>query len=272
MRETNRAVKMLLGIVIIICVASIGAYLGSLSLKKTKYEDIKKKAYSVQKVEKKSNKNKKSKVKEYPKQTDINFDELYKINPDIYAWIKIPNTNVDYPILRSSDGLPEDYYLEHNVDHSSGYPGCIYTQKRNSPEFTDPNTVIYGHNMKDKSMFATLHKFEDKDFFNANREIDIYTKNYKMKYKIFAAYVTSNDLILEKYDDFKDRAVFDTYLQSILSNQNMKNNIDATPEVTKNSKIITLSTCIGNPDYRYIVQAYLEDDGQGNKWKEEENN
>lgn len=267
-KETKIGIKVFLGVVIAICIVSIGAYIASIKLKTNKYEDIKKKAYSVHKVEKK----KKSEKKEYPKQTDINFDELYKVNPDIYAWIKIPNTNVDYPILRSSDGLPEDYYLEHNVDHSSGYPGCIYTQKRNSPDFTDPNTVIYGHNMKDKSMFATLHKFEDKSFFDTNKEIYIYTKDYKMKYRIFAAYVTNNDLILEKYDDFKDKAVFETYIQYIYSEKKMGNNIEENQNVNKNSRLITLSTCIGNPDYRYVVQAYLEDDGQGNKWKEEGDN
>ena len=121
-------------------------------------------------------------------------------------------------------------------------------------------------------MFATLHKFEDKSFFDANKEIYIYTKDYKMKYRIFAAYVTNNDLILEKYDDFKDKAVFETYIQYIYSEKKMGNNIEEDQNVNKNSRLITLSTCIGNPDYRYVVQAYLEDDGQGNKWKEEGDN
>ena len=90
-------------------------------------------------------------------QKNLDWEELEAVNPDIYAWIYIPNTNIDYPVLqRSGDN---DYYLEHNLDGSRGKPGCIYTEDLNSKEFTDYNTVIYGHNMKSGAMFRTLHDF-----------------------------------------------------------------------------------------------------------------
>lgn len=102
----------------------------------------------------------------------VKFEELQAVNPDIYAWITVPGTVIDYPILQhASDNT---YYLMHNIDGSYGYPGCIYTENMNSKDFTDNNTVIYGHNMKNGSMFAQLHKFEDPDFFNENREVLIY--------------------------------------------------------------------------------------------------
>ena len=97
---------------------------------------------------------------------NIDWEELKSENPDIYAWIYIPGTNVDYPILQHPD--EKSYYLDHNIDGSEGYPGCIYTQNVNSKDWMDPNTVIYGHNMNDGSMFHDLHKFEDNAFFDEN--------------------------------------------------------------------------------------------------------
>lgn len=80
----------------------------------------------------------------------VKFGELQSVNPDVYAWITVPGTEIDYPILQH----PSDnsYYLMHNIDGSYGYPGCIYTENLNSKDFTDNNTVIYGHNMKNDSM------------------------------------------------------------------------------------------------------------------------
>ena len=71
-------------------------------------------------------------------------------NPDVYAWITVPGTEIEYPILQH----PSDnsYYFMHNIDGSYGYPGCIYTENLNSKDITDNNTVIYGHNVKNDSM------------------------------------------------------------------------------------------------------------------------
>ena len=102
----------------------------------------------------------------------IDWEGLEAENPDIYAWIYIPNTNVDYPILQHP--TEQSYYLDHNIDHSEGYPGCIYTHLRNNKDWSDPNTIIYGHNMRSGTMFASLHYYEDGEFFNNNRYVYIY--------------------------------------------------------------------------------------------------
>ena len=103
---------------------------------------------------------------------DIDFAALQEENSDVYAWIYVPGTNVDYPVLQH----PEDdtYYLEHNMDGSKGLPGCIYSESVNTKDFTDPNTVLYGHNMKNGSMFASLHNFEDQQVFEENPYFYIY--------------------------------------------------------------------------------------------------
>ena len=118
---------------------------------------------------------------------EVDFSALRKLNGDIYAWIYIPGTEVNYPILQSSEDEAEDYYLDHNLDGSSGKPACIYTQKRNSRDFTDPNTVIYGHNMRDGSMFRALHDYQDAEFFASHPMIYIQTPAKKLAYQVFAA-------------------------------------------------------------------------------------
>lgn len=153
----------------------------------------------------------------------VKFEELQAVNPDIYAWITVPGTVIDYPILQhASDNT---YYLMHNIDGSYGYPGCIYTENMNSKDFTDNNTVIYGHNMKNGSMFAQLHKFEDPDFFNENREVLIYLPDEVLHYTIFAAHIYDDRHLLYSFD-FTDPEVYQKYLDSIFSTRDMSANID----------------------------------------------
>ena len=187
----------------------------------------------------------------------VKFEELQAVNTDIYAWITVPGTVIDYPILQhASDNT---YYLMHNIDGSYGYPGCVYTENMNSKDFTDNNTVIYGHNMKNGSMFAQLHKFEDPDFFNENREVLIYLPDEVLHYTIFAAHVYDDRHLLYSFD-FTDPEVYQKYLDSIFSTRDMSANIDKDVTVTADNQIITLVTCIGSqPNNRLLVQAVLTD-------------
>ena len=188
----------------------------------------------------------------------IDFKSLKKGNEDIYAWIKIDNTNVDYPVVQSYE--EDDYfYLNHNIEKKFGINGAIYTEKHNKTDFSDPNTVIYGHDMLDGSMFRTLHKFRDEKFFKENEFIYIYTEGHILKYRIFAAYKWDNRHILNSYD-FSDEKVFADYLEEIKNPKSlMVNKRDV--DLTTSDKIITLSTCIGNEkNYRYLVQGVLIDD------------
>lgn len=187
----------------------------------------------------------------------VKFEELQAVNPDVYAWITVPGTDIDYPILQHASD--NSYYLMHNIDGSYGYPGCIYTENLNSKDFTDNNTVIYGHNMKNGSMFAQLHKYEDPDFFDANREVLIYLPEEVLHYTVFAAYIYDDRHLLYSFD-FADPDVYQKYLDSVFSTRNMSTNIDKNTTVTKDDQIITLVTCIGSqPNNRLLVQAVLTD-------------
>ena len=185
----------------------------------------------------------------------IDFASLQAQNPDVYAWITVPGTNIDYPILQS-DGY-NSYYLDHTLNGESSPEGSIFTENYNSKDFEDPNTVIYGHNMKNGSMFQNLHNYQDRDFFDNNRDVIIYTPDAIRHYKIFAAYLYDNRHILESFD-FNDPWVYKQYLDQIFSIRDMNSCIDTDTKVGVEDKIITLSTCYGTQhDVRYLVQAVL---------------
>ncbi len=199
---------------------------------------------------------------EDPDETDaaIDFEYLKTLNEDIYAWITIPGTNIDYPILRHP--TDNSFYLNHNLDGSYGYPGCIYTEDLNSKDFTDPNTLIYGHNLKSKTMFTELHKFENKDFFDSNDQVIIYLPDKTLYYKIFAVHVYDDRHVLYSFD-FTDQDIYESYLQSIYDIRDMNANINRDFTVTGEDKIITLSTCMPNKsdaDKRLHVHAVLQEE------------
>lgn len=183
-----------------------------------------------------------------------------KENEDIYAWITVPGTVIDYPILQHSSDL--DYYLDHNVDRSSGYPGCIYSQYLNDREWGDSNTVLYGHNMKNGSMFAGLHFYEDPEFLEENQYIYIFSENYVRVYHIFGAYEYDNrHLLLTR--DMDDPEVFAAYLEGVLGLEGMRDNFLEEVSVSAEDKVLTLETCVNKkPEKRYIVQAVLEAEGE----------
>lgn len=184
----------------------------------------------------------------------VNFVELKKNNPDIYAWINIPGTVVDYPILRR-DG-DNGYYLNHTAEGKTSIYGSIYTEDYNDKDFADFNTVIYGHNMKNGTMFGSLKKYKDKAFFEQNCYINIYMPGRIMKYQIFAAYVWDARHILLSLD-FSEKDIRSAYLDMIFSTRKINSNINQELTVTDEDRIITLSTCTGNKEERFLVQGVL---------------
>ncbi|WP_411338057.1 class B sortase [Ruminococcus gauvreauii] len=184
----------------------------------------------------------------------IDFDKLWQRNADIYAWIQIPDTVVDYPILQSAeDNL---YYLNHTVDGAEGLPGSIYTENINRIDFTDKNTVIYGHNMNDGSMFGGLHQYVDPAYMEAHPDIRIYTPEYIYTYRVFAAVTYDNRHILGQYD-CNEEPQFQAFLDSVMSVRNIASHFSSETTATVDDRIITLSTCNGNSEQRFLVEAVL---------------
>ena len=185
----------------------------------------------------------------------IDFEALKQLNTDIYAYIKIPGTVIDYPVVQATD-MKDDFYLNHGVDRKYKFAGAIFSEKKNGKKFSDRNTVLYGHNMLNGTMFQNLHKFRNAQFFEENEYIYIYTPGHILTYRIIAAYKYDSRHLLNTID-YSDNTVFEDYLNYIKNPTSMMVN-KREVELDLDSKILTLSTCIGDEkDYRYLVQGVL---------------
>lgn len=185
--------------------------------------------------------------------TDIDFDELTALNDDIYAWIEVPGTVINYAVVQSdTDDL---YYNNHGVDGAYFSGGSIYSQRYNSRDFQDSMTVLYGHNRQSQTMFAQLNNFADAAYFDEHRDIYIYTPDTVYRYEIFAAYVHSSEHLMLCYD-FEDQAQFEGYFAALTDDLNANYRRELFPAY--GDKVLTLSTCYRqNRMQRYLVQAVL---------------
>lgn len=164
------------------------------------------------------------------------FDQLLSQNEDVVGWITIDGTQIDYPILQAEDNVK---YLNRNFYHEESRAGSIFLDYRNDIRLIDErNIVIYGHRMKDGSMFQHITKFLDEDFFNEHRMIEFDTLYDHYEAEIFAVYntLTSFDYI-QTY--FEDDADFERLLSEIKGYSKFSPDVEVTPD----DKIITLSTC-----------------------------
>ncbi len=188
---------------------------------------------------------------------DINFADMYNINPDIHAWIKIPGTPIDYPVLQSP--VSDLYYERRSYTGDYSVSGCIFTQYYNDPNFGDRNTAVYGHYMLDGTFFGTLHNYKDPEFFEKNRYIYVTVPGHVLVYDIFAAYETDNRHVLTLCNYYDDEDYLE-YLNTCLNPPTMSRNIREGVELTADDRIITLSTCTSYYTYtnrRYLVQGVL---------------
>ena len=186
----------------------------------------------------------------------IDFATLWQTCPDAYSWIRIPNTQVDYPVCQMVEG-DQSFYLNHRADKVAEFAGAIYSENYNRRDYTDPVTVLYGHDMSNGSMFQNLHLYEDRAFFEKNKDVIVYLPDRVLHYKIFAAYNYDDRHLLLANDNFTDPYVLDKFQQEILAQQSMTGFVDQNTLLTKDSHILTLSTCNAYDDQRYLVQCLL---------------
>ncbi len=194
----------------------------------------------------------------------VDFGAMSEINTDIHAWIRIPGTPIDYPVLQSDDSAL--YYERRNHTGAYSISGCIFTQYYNHKDFSDRNTLVYGHYMLDGTFFGSLHNYKNPEFFDANRYIYVTIPGHILVYDIFAAYEYDNRHILAAFD-FSDDDEYAAYLESCLNPSTMVRNIRQGTELGLDDKIITLSTCTSYYTYtdrRYLVQGVLVADVETN--------
>lgn len=188
---------------------------------------------------------------------EIDFEGLKQTNPDVVGWIKIPGTNIDYPILQSKD-QEDDYYLERTIDGQVGLPGSIYMEKYDASDFSDNVSVIYGHTLHDGTMFSELKKYREKDFFDENPYIYIYYPEGVKKYQNFASVAFDDRYLIMSYAFTYDKD-FEQYISDLKGC--MDGNINDGLDVKFGDSIVTLSTCIDEfPDQRWLVNGVLVDE------------
>ena len=186
----------------------------------------------------------------------IDFDTLWAQNGDIYAWIELPDTWLQYPILQHPDS--DTFYLNRTVDGFEGYPGSIFTFRVEGKRFDQFNTVIYGHNMIDGSMFGNLKNFRDESYMREHRELTIYTPESTLHYTIFGAVTYDDRLITQSFDD-RDPNDCAAFLNSVMGSPYGTYVTDGLL-INTESRLITMSTCIGGmPNNRLLVLAVLTD-------------
>lgn len=173
------------------------------------------------------------------KEETLNYiEKLHKENKHVIGWIKIDNTNIDYPVLYSKN----DYYLNHNYKKEEDKNGSIYIDKYNN--LTDKNLIFHGHNMRDGSMFHDLLEYKDKDFFKKHKTVKFYTLDGYKEYEIISAFTskvykkTDNVFKYYKYYGDKINNNYDEYIKNIKNLSLYKTNTKVT-----NENLITLSTC-----------------------------
>ena len=185
------------------------------------------------------------------------FDYLQSVNEDIYAWIHIEGTYVDFPICQSSDD--DSYYLTYNSDKHYSAAGSIFTEHRfNSKDFDDPVTLIYGHHTGSRVMFGDLQRdMTDEKIWESNPVITIYMPDRELRYQIFAGvpYDTSHILY---YHDFSNESVYNNFFNDIASieSDDAVFHYEFFPEY--DDKVIILSTCYqGTNTRRFLVMGKL---------------
>lgn len=182
----------------------------------------------------------------------IDWEKLKKINPNIYAWVCVPGTKIDYPVLQAGKEQEEDFYLHHNFENKYEFAGAIYSRRDNSKTFEDPVTVLYGHNMINGSMFADVKKFEGAGFFANHDTLYIYLPDRILTYQIVSFFQTGSADLLSAYHP-EDKAGFERYRDFILAEQggNRRNGI----RLNEKDHVLTLSTCSSIGNGRRLLHA-----------------
>lgn len=185
----------------------------------------------------------------------VDFEALWAVNPDVYAWLYIPDTEINYPIVQREGD--DSYYLKHGSDGAERREGAVYTESTyNTRDFSDPVTVIYGHHMRSGAIFGNLQKiYAAPGGLEAHQEIIVYLPERERSYQVFAAVPFSMRHILD-HQDFSDPDVFQAFLEQVLSVRSINASFDETVEVSAGDQLLILSTCLqGDSKQRYLVLA-----------------
>ena len=182
---------------------------------------------------------------------NVDFDGLLRQDSDYAAWIFNPTTVINYPVAYTDNN---DYYLDHNItDGSYNASGTLFMDCRGKSDFSDMNTIIYGHNMKNGSMFASLHSYGEEGYYEAHPFMFISTPDKDYRLDLIAAFVTE-PTSFAYIRNFDSDVQFLGYIENIKS----LSDFDSDVEVEADDHVVSLSTCTYEvDDGRYVVVGKL---------------
>ncbi len=227
--------------IILFCTYKIGIWLYD----NYKSSQVKKEYKNIQEKIDNSNMNK-------IKKNEINISELKLKNKDTVGWLKVNNTKISYPIVKTTDN---EYYLNRSFDKTNNSAGWPFMDYKNRLDGEDKNIVIYGHNRKNKDMFGTLDKTLNEDWYTNkdNQEIVFITENEIQKYQVYSVYeVLNEDYYIRT--DFNEEE-YKTFLDTVSRRSYYNFNVD----IDSSKPTLTLSTCSGNDKYRTVLHAIKKD-------------
>lgn len=180
----------------------------------------------------------------------VDFESLQRENPDCIGWICFPNLDISYPVMQGKDN---NEYLRKTFSGESASAGSIFIDSTNDADFSDKNTLVYGHNMKDESMFGLLKKYKEGDFFQNNSGFYICTPDACDYYDIFSCHLSKKDE-MENFlqTEFGEEQTFQEFVNAVKE----RSIYDTRVKVDVKQNIVTLVTCgtAGN-EYRLFIHA-----------------
>ena len=186
------------------------------------------------------------------KQTVIDFDALKKINPDVVSWITIPGTNIDYPLLQGKDN---NQYLHKDMEGRDSAAGAIFLDHGDKADLSSRHNIIYGHHMKNGTMFKDIVKYKDQQYFDEHQDIILYTPDREIHLKALAAVVANPDAIRRKID-FQSWEEFTSYIEEMTKGAKA---FAAAPKGTAIRHLYSFVTCSYEfQNARTILYAYEE--------------
>lgn len=195
-----------------------------------------------------------------PYDSPVEFEALWERCADIYAWLDIPGSDISYPVAQSQ--TDDTFYLTHSIDGKKDQNGTLFTEHAyNSRTFSDPVTIIYGHNMRSGAMFGFLQEqFSVKQWFDEHEEIIVYQPERELHYRVFAAVPYSTKHILYQYRCFREPSALAEFLDVIYTTRKFGTNYNENCRATQEDNVLVLSTCLPrSSDGRYLVLAMLEE-------------
>ncbi len=181
---------------------------------------------------------------------EINFKALQAVNPDVIGWIYSPNTTINYPVVQGEDN---DYYLKHLADGTENRNGCPFLDIQNKPDFSDDNSIIYGHHMQNGTMFAGISWYEDQSYYDEHSVMYLMTPAAAYRIELFSGYITTMDssAYMQTFGSIREHT---GWLKEVSGRSDFRTNL----EISAYDRVITLSTCAYRfENARYVLHGKL---------------